>query len=105
METRRVADAIAFSPEKMAKNSLYDSPHMYYDVYCLLPGQAQKVHAHDDSDKVYYVLDGVGRFTIGDEEADQPAGTAVMARSGIPHGVRNASEAKLTVLVTMAPKP
>lgn len=105
METRQLPDAIAFNPEKMAKNSLFDSPHLFYDLYCLLPGQAQKVHAHDGSDKVYTVLEGVGTFTIGEEEAAHGRHTAVIARAGIPHGVRNAGSENLVLLVTMAPKP
>jgi hypothetical protein len=46
LETRTVSDAVAFSEEKMQKNALFDSPHFFYDAYCLLPGQFQKVHAH-----------------------------------------------------------
>lgn len=105
METINVPDAIEFSEEKMRKNSLFDSPHLFYDAYCLLPGQAQKVHAHDGSDKVYYVLEGTGRFTIGEEEQDLTRGQAVIARSGEPHGVRNAWDENLILLVTMAPPP
>lgn len=105
MESKRVTDSIAFSEEKLQKNSLFDSQRMFYDVYCLLPGQAQKVHSHDSSDKVYYVLDGTGRFTVGEEEADLNEGHAVIARAGEPHGVRNDSEDNLVLLVTMAPPP
>ena len=105
MESKRVDAEISFSEEKMKKNSLFDSPHLFYDAYCLLPGQAQKVHAHDGSDKIYYVLSGTGRFTIGDEVDDLGAGHAVIARAGVPHGVRNETEENLVLLVTMAPKP
>ena len=105
MDTKLVSEEISFSEEKMKKNSLFDSPHLFYDVYCLLPGQAQKVHAHDGSDKIYYVLSGTGRFTIGNEEDDLGAGHAVIARAGVPHGVRNETEENLVLLVTMAPKP
>lgn len=105
MESRRVADSIAFSEEKMQKNSLFDSPHLFYDTYCLLPDQAQKVHSHAGSDKVYYVLEGTGRFTVGEEERDLGEGEAVIARAGVPHGVRNASGENLVLLVTMAPPP
>lgn len=105
METVNVPDAIQFSEEKMQKNSLFDSPNLFYDTYCLLPDQAQKVHAHEGSDKVYYVLEGTGTFTVGDEEKDLSEGQAVIARSGEPHGVRNDSDADLVLLVTMAPPP
>lgn len=105
MEIRRIDEAIAFNEAKMAKNALFDSPHMFYDVYCLLPGQAQKVHAHEGSDKVYLVLEGKARFTIGDEVQDHGPRHAVIARAGVPHGVANASDEQLVLLVTMAPPP
>ena len=105
METRTVSDAVAFSEVKMKKNALFDSPHLFYDAYCLLPGQSQKVHAHESSDKVYYVLRGTGRFAVGEEERDLGEGNAVIARAGDPHGVRNETQENLVILVTIAPRP
>ena len=105
MEIRSISEAVAFSKEKMKKNALFDSPHLFYDAYCLLPGQSQKVHAHEGSDKVYYVLRGTGRFSVGDEEEDLGEGHAVIARAGIPHGVRNETDENLVLLVTIAPRP
>jgi mannose-6-phosphate isomerase-like protein (cupin superfamily) len=105
METTRVLDVTEFSEEKMKKNAIFDSPHLFYDAYCLLPGQAQKVHAHEDSDKVYYVLRGTGSFTVGEEERDLGEGHAVIARAGESHGVRNATQEDLIILVTMSPRP
>ena len=105
MESRRIEEEISFSEEKMQKNSLFDSPRLFYDAYCLLPGQAQKVHAHEGSDKIYYVLRGTGRFTVGDEEEYLGEGYAVIARAGIPHGVSNETQEDLVLLVTMAPRP
>jgi mannose-6-phosphate isomerase-like protein (cupin superfamily) len=105
LESKLVSEEISFSEEKMKKNSLFDSPHLFYDAYCLLPGQAQKVHAHEGSDKVYYVLSGTGLFTVGDEEEDFGEGHAVIARAGVSHGVRNETNENLVLLVTMAPRP
>ena len=105
METRSVEESVTFSEEKMQKNALFDSPHLFYDAYCLLPGQSQRVHAHDGSDKVYFVLRGTGRFTVGEEERYLGEGHAVIARAGDPHGVRNDTEDNLVLLVTMAPRP
>ena len=105
MEITNVSDVAEFSEEKMKKNAIFDSPHLFYDAYCLLPGQSQKVHAHEGSDKVYYVLRGAGRFTVGEEERDLGEGNAVIARAGDPHGVRNETQEDLVILVTMAPRP
>ena len=105
MNSKPITEAISFSEEKMKKNALFESPRLFYDLYCLLPGQSQKVHAHEDSDKVYYVLEGTGRFTVDDEERDLPQGHAVIAPAGEPHGVRNETQENLVILVTMAPRP
>ena len=105
LDAKLVRSEISFSEEKMKKNSLFDSPYLFYDAYCLLPGQAQKVHAHEGSDKIYYVLEGTGSFTVGDEEEALGEGHAVIARAGVPHGVRNATDQNLVLLVTMAPRP
>jgi mannose-6-phosphate isomerase-like protein (cupin superfamily) len=105
LESKRVSAEISFSEEKLKKNALFSSPHLFYDVYCLLPGQSQKVHAHEGSDKVYYVLRGTGRFTVGEKEEDLGEGHAVIARAGVPHGVRNETQEGLVLLVTMAPRP
>ena len=105
MESKRVDAELSFSEEKMKKNSLFDSPYLFWDAYCLLPGQSQKVHAHEGSDKIYYVLSGIGRFTVGDEDENLGEGHAVIARAGAPHGVRNDTQENLVLLVTMAPKP
>ena len=47
--------AAAFRDEKMNKVNLYESHRLFCDVYCLRPGQEQKVHDHADNDKVYHV--------------------------------------------------
>jgi mannose-6-phosphate isomerase-like protein (cupin superfamily) len=100
-----VRGAAAFSPEKMKKVNLFDTERMFCDVYGLHPGQEQTAHAHAGSDKVYYVIDGTGRFRIGDEERAVGSGTAILAPAGASHAVRNPGPDRLTLLVFMAPKP
>ena len=105
MKVITVKDQVKFKSEKMNKVSLFDSDHFFCDVYCLEPGQAQKVHAHEGSDKIYYLLEGQGRITIGSEEKELKAGEITIAPSGEVHGVRNHTQEPLVMLVVMAPKP
>lgn len=102
---RNVAQAAAFSAEKMKKVNLFDTPRMFCDVYCFEPGQEQAAHSHAGSDKVYYVISGTAQIRVGSEEREARAGTAVLAPSDAPHGVRNPGPERLQVLVFMAPKP
>ncbi len=96
---------VSFSDEKMKKVPLFESARMFCDVYCFQPGQEQRAHRHDASDKVYVVLRGSGTFRVGSEERVLHAGQAVIAPAGEEHGARNSSDAELVVLVVMAPKP
>jgi mannose-6-phosphate isomerase-like protein (cupin superfamily) len=97
--------AIGFAAEKLQKNPLFDSEHFFCDLYCLRPGQFQKLHSHDGSDKVYWVLAGTVRCVVGEEERDLQVGELTIARSGQAHGVRNESQADAVLAVFMAPKP
>jgi quercetin dioxygenase-like cupin family protein len=105
MDVRHLSTFRDFSDEKLKKRNLFQTSRFFLDVYCLKPGQAQKPHAHADADKVYVVLDGTCRFTVGSEQADHGAGAAVFAPAGSSHGVENASEADARLLVMMTPPP
>lgn len=101
----RVRDAARFAPDKMVKQALATTPRAQLDLYCLEPGQAQKRHAHDGQDKIYYVVEGSGRFAVGDREERLAAGDAVVAASGVEHGVVNDGRERLLVLVVVTPPP
>lgn len=105
MQVVQVGEAVSFRPEKMSKVGLFDCKDLFLDLCCLEPGQEQKVHAHADATKVYYVLDGEGTFTVGAEEKSLGPGHANLAPPGEDHGVRNGSGSRLMLLVTMAPNP
>jgi len=94
-----------FSGEKFQKVNIFDSPRMFCDIYCFEPGQEQALHAHDDADKIYYVLSGRGKFTVGSETEELEAGYAVLCPPGEDHGVINGGNERLVVLVFMAPHP
>lgn len=70
---------------------------------CLEPGQTQKTHAHEGADKFYFVLEGSGQFTVGDEEHAAASGSLIVAPSGVPHGVANKGSDRLSLLVAIAP--
>ena len=101
----RVAERIAFSPDKMRKQPLFDSANMFCDVYCFEPGQEQVAHAHAGSDKIYYVIEGVADVRIGDDTRRLGPGEAAHAGPGMAHGIANPGPDRLTALVFMAPKP
>ena len=94
-----------FADEKFQKVNIFDSPRMFCDIYCFEPGQEQTLHSHEDNDKIYYVLEGVGTLTVGEESRQVEAGWAVLCPPGEDHGVVNTGGDRLVPLVFMAPHP
>ena len=96
---------VAAFGDKLTKVSLFESKHMFCDVYGLRPGQAQAGHVHAGSDKVYAVLTGRCRVEVGGESRVLGAGQVAVAPAGVDHGLLNDSDAPATLLVIMAPHP
>ena len=105
MQSHNVRGLIRFSDDKMQKIPLFDSEKYFCDLYCLKPGQDQRIHSHAESDKIYFVLRGKGTFHIGGQEKELGSDEIVVARPGEPHGVRNATNEDLVLLVFMTPRP
>ncbi len=100
-----VKDHAKLQPDKMAKIALATTSRAQLDLYCLAPGQTQKPHVHGDQDKICYVLEGRGRFVVHKDEAILEAGEAIVAPAGVSHGIENAGEQPLLVLVVVTPPP
>lgn len=100
-----VSTLVTFTPDKMKKVNIFDTERMFCDVYCFEPNQTQSGHAHQGSDKVYYVLQGIAEIRIGQDTRRLGPGNAALAPAGIEHAVRNPGSERITVLVFMAPKP
>ena len=105
MDTKYVPGLKAFNSQKMQKVNLFETERMFCNIYCFEPGQEQKTHTHAGSDKIYYVLEGKGTFHVGGESQELQEHMMVMAPPEVEHGVVNSSNARLVLLVYMAPKP
>ena len=96
---------VGAKPDKFYKATLFRGDFLMIGLNCLEPGQVQSVHDHADQDKFYLVLEGIGVFTVDDVEQEAGPGQIVWTPAGVPHGVRNAGEERLVLLVGMAPPP
>ena len=102
---RTVAEVLGFSAEKMKKNALFASERFFCDVYAFEPGQSQAGHRHPGSDKIYYVLQGIGDFVVDGQARQLGAGGIVFCPAGAEHAVTNPGPERLALLVFMAPPP
>lgn len=101
----RPGDHAGSRADKFYKTTLFRGDALMLGVNCLEPGQTQAPHDHAGQDKFYYVVEGVGRFQVGDEQATAGPGEVVWAPAGVVHGVSNEGDGRLTLLVGIAPAP
>ena len=59
-----------------------------------------KLHYHQRTDEIYYVIDGHGKMQLDDDEIELQAGAVVY----VPHGVKHKAWGELKVLVVCMPR-
>jgi mannose-6-phosphate isomerase-like protein (cupin superfamily) len=62
--------------------------------------QDAKLHYHERTDEIYYVIDGEGTMVLDDEVIDLCKGVVVY----VPRGVKHKAVGKLTVLTVCIPR-
>ena len=105
MKKITIRDHARFQPDKMAKTALGATERALLDLYCVAPGQTQKAHTHGDQDKIYVVLEGRARISVGGSEETLGPWEAVIAPAGIEHGLVNDGPADALILVVVTPPP
>jgi mannose-6-phosphate isomerase-like protein (cupin superfamily) len=101
----RPRDRAVFSPAKMGKSTIFESPRMLVGLNAFEPGQEHRLHEHVDMDKLYSVVHGEGLFLLEGSELPMREGDLLVAPAGVPHGIRNSSGERLVVLAVLAPSP
>ena len=61
---------------------------------------AAKLHYHERTDEIYYVLDGIGRMRLDNREIELRQGVAVY----VPRGTKHKAWGNLKVLVICIPR-
>jgi mannose-6-phosphate isomerase-like protein (cupin superfamily) len=62
--------------------------------------QDARLHYHETTDEVYYVIDGEGTMVLDDEEIELHRGVVVY----VPRGVKHKAIGRLTVLTVCIPR-
>ena len=101
----RPRDVAPYSPQKMGKSTIFESPRLLVGLNAFEPGQEHALHSHTGQDKVYHVLEGEGLFLLADGALTMSAGDLLVAPEGVSHGVRNTGRERLLVLAVLAPAP
>ena len=86
------------NPKGLNIKKLYDGAGAQVMHMSLQPGEVVPAHA-TPIDVFFFVLEGSGFVTVGEEKASVSAGTLVESPKDIPHGLGNDSAGLLRVMV------
>ena len=74
---------------------------LFFACGVLKPGKVLELHI-DPYEEIYYLLQGQGIMTVGDEQQKVSAGDAIWLPYGVPHGLTNDGDEDCIILVTAA---
>ncbi|MBV9209793.1 MAG: cupin domain-containing protein [Acidobacteria bacterium] len=60
-------------------------------------------HHHLETEEIYYILQGAGRMTVGEETREVVAGDAVFIPRGKTHTLENTGTEAMTILLVCGP--
>ena len=105
MQTVKINDIKEFSADKLLKKVPLSADKFVFNTYYFKPRQILPFHKHPASDELFYVVEGVGEFTVGNESVTVGPSSAVYGPANVFHGLVNSGDKDLVLISVQAPKP
>jgi len=67
------------------------------------PGVSTFLHKHNTSEEIYYILEGEGLMTLGDEKFNVKKADSICIPPGTPHQIKNIGDIPLKILCCCSP--
>src|SRR5262245_14815388 len=86
----------------LASPGTSSAEHLTTTLAVIQPGGEQRIHSHPP-EQVYFILEGRGLMTVGDETRRVEPGDCIFIPSGQPHGLKNHGGVTLRYFSAAAP--
>lgn len=80
-----------------------DTKHTSMFDWTIPPRFATGLHVHRVQEETFYVLEGECEWQVGDEQVIAKPGTFLFLPPGVPHNIKNVTNAPARVLMTVSP--
>ena len=105
METLRIEDGPVIKDDSgVMARVVYSAPEAMIVHIDVAPGGFVKPHV-TPIDMEYFVIEGRGRFFLGEESLEAGPGTCIPNPKGLSHGMTNLGDGHLRVLAVKNPRP
>lgn len=97
--TLRLADLVDYQPGQVVSRTLVQNQGMGMTLFAFDKGEEISTHA-SGGDAMVIVLEGAGRFTVGDQVFHLKAGDCLVMPKDVPHAVYGESRFKMQLIVS-----
>ena len=105
LQTVNMDDIREFDKHDLLKKQPLTTDKFVFNTFFLKPRQVLKLHKHPATDELFYIIEGRGQFTVGDNQVMVDSGSAVYGPATVPHGMVNSGDKDLVMISVQAPKP
>ena len=103
--TFNMNDIREFDPKGILRKGPIAADKLNFNAYFLQPRQLLKLHKHPDSDELFYIIEGEGQFTVGNNQTMVKSGAVVYGPANVPHGLVNSGNGNIVMVSVQGPKP
>jgi len=105
MQIAKIDEIKEFSKEKFFKKVPLETEKIVFNTFFFAPRQILPFHKHPQTDELFYIIEGTGEFTVGNEQIIVSKFSAVYGPSNIFHGIVNSGDSNLIMISVQGPKP
>lgn len=105
IQTVKVNDIKEFNVDQFIKKVPLNTDKFVFNTFYFKPRQILPFHKHPATDELFYIVDGVGQFTVGNESIIVGPTSAVYGPANVFHGLVNSGNKEMVVISVQAPKP
>jgi len=105
LQTVKVNDIKEFNADKFVKKVPLGTDKFVFNTFYFKPRQILPLHKHPVTDELFYIVEGVGEFTVGNESVIVGPASAIYGPANVFHGLVNSGDKEMTVISVQAPKP
>lgn len=105
LQSMNLNDIREFDKKDILKKVPFETDKFVFSTYFLEPRQLLRLHKHPASDELFYIVEGRGQFTVGNNQTMVDTGSAVYGPANTPHGVVNSGNKEMVMVSVQGPKP
>ena len=105
LQTVNIGDISEFDKKDMLKKVPFAADKLVINTYFFSPGQVLRFHEHPSSDELFYIVEGSGQLTVGDNQVMVDSGSLVYGPANVPHGLVNSGNERIVMISVQSPKP